>query len=99
MVQAASSKRKALPLIGRPGVTGVEPAEFRQCEISNGPRAIRRPVHGRIVQDNDLAVLCDLNVHLQDIDAERRRLPEGVQGVFRPETRRPGGQSQERRPG
>jgi len=67
-------------------VAGVEFLELVQGQLIHGAVAVGGAINGFVVNDNDDSVGGDAEVHFQHIDAERRGLFKGVQGVLRPES-------------
>ncbi len=62
-------------------VAGVERPELLQGQVADGAGAVRGPVDGAVVDDDQLAVRRGVDVGLEHVGAEAQRAVVGVHGV------------------
>src|SRR5579871_108343 len=75
--------RVALAAIRREAIACIETTQFFKRVASDRPRAVRRAVYCLVMNNDDFAVACRLNVQFQRVSAKGQAALEGGQRVFR----------------
>ncbi len=61
---------------------GVQGAQFVECPLGDETRAVRRAVHGRVVHDDESAVLAQMQIEFDDVQTRLLGGDEGPEGVL-----------------
>jgi hypothetical protein len=85
-VNALSSKGVGLPVVIGPTVSRIQGLELLELEVFDTTLPISGPIDTVIVDDNQDAVGCLSDVHLENVYTHFGRMVECVQRVLRPES-------------